>query len=232
MGRLTILHHDELVPAGLLETAIRMAGLPVRHVFLSHGDALPSPAEISGLVSLGGHMGAYQEEAYPFLAAEKSLLREATARSIPVLGLCLGCQILAEALGGRAYPAPGPEIGLLALTLTEAGTADPVVGELTGPVLCWHHDTWDLPPGARLLAASERHPQAFRLGSALGLQFHPEADGSIVAGWIERSPEALTRAGVDGAVLSSDLEAHRETMRLPALRLFAAWLAGLPAPGR
>jgi GMP synthase (glutamine-hydrolysing) len=115
------------------------------------------------------------------------LLADAAARSAPALGICLGAQLAAAALGGRAYPGPaGEELGWTKVELTEAGRADPVLGALQEPaeLFEWHHDTFDPPPGATVLAGGAVYPtQAFRLGSVVAVQFHPEVDGPLLAGW-------------------------------------------------
>ncbi|HEV2920398.1 MAG TPA: gamma-glutamyl-gamma-aminobutyrate hydrolase family protein, partial [Actinomycetota bacterium] len=132
-------------------------------------------------------------DAYPHLERAMELVRDAAARSVPTLGICLGAQLAAAALGGRAYPAPaGEELGWTKVELTEAGRADPITGALSEPaeLFEWHHDVFDPPPGATLLAGGAVYPsQAFRLGSVVAVQFHPEVDGPLVAGWwAESSP--------------------------------------------
>jgi len=140
-----------------------------------------------GLVMLGGAMDFDETDAYPHLARTRDLLRDAAARSTPTLGICLGAQLAAAALGGRAYPGPaGEELGWTKVELTPAGQADPVLGALQEPaeLFEWHHDTFDPPPGATVLATGAVYPtQAFRLGSVLAVQFHPEVDGPLLAGW-------------------------------------------------
>jgi GMP synthase (glutamine-hydrolysing) len=140
-----------------------------------------------GLVVLGGAMDFDETDAYPHLARTTDLLRDAAARSAPALGICLGAQLAAAALGGRAYPGPaGEELGWTKVELTPEGQADPVLGALQEPaeLFEWHHDTLDPPPGATLLAFGGVYPtQAFRLGSVVAVQFHPEVDGPLLAGW-------------------------------------------------
>jgi GMP synthase (glutamine-hydrolysing) len=149
----------------------------------------PVPATLDGadgLVVLGGVMDADETDDYPHLQQAMGLLRDAAARRAPALGICLGAQLAAEALGGRAYPGPaGEELGWTRIELTEAGRADPVTGVLQDPVELfeWHHDTFDPPPGATLLAGGGVYPQAFRLGSVVAVQFHPEVDGPMLRGW-------------------------------------------------
>jgi GMP synthase (glutamine-hydrolysing) len=150
----------------------------------------PVPARLDGadgLVVLGGVMDADETDDYPHLLATTDLLRDAADREVPALGICLGAQLAAAALGGRAYPGPaGEELGWTKVELTEAGRADPVTGALTEPaeLFEWHHDTFDPPPGATLLASGAAYPsQAFRLGSVVAVQFHPEVDGPLLRGW-------------------------------------------------
>ncbi|MBT8197226.1 MAG: type 1 glutamine amidotransferase [Acidimicrobiia bacterium] len=222
---LLILQHNDTVPPGYLGDAIARAGVETTVVDLWAGDPVPSHEGWAGIVSLGGLMGAYDDEEYPWLTTEKAMLRAAVTAGVPVLGICLGCQVLADALGGRAYKAADTEIAFAPVDLTAAGAADPVVGRMTGSVLTWHQDTWDPPPGAEVLATSDRYPQAFRLGSALGLQPHPEAGEEIATGWASEPKGAamLDRVGVIADELLAAIRASNpEPM---AARLFDAWLA-------
>ena len=158
------------------------------------------------------------------IAAADVLLREAVARNLPVLGICLGAQLLAHALGAHVGRNPVKEHGWHQLTLTEAGRADPVLAALEGQEVCqWHGDTFDLPPGGELLATGEtcRH-QAFRVGRAYGVQFHPEVDPRILDRWLDVYRAELP----EGASQRIRLQART---RLPvamaaAERLFSAWL--------
>jgi GMP synthase-like glutamine amidotransferase len=148
------------------------------------GDLLPATARgLDGLVVLGGFMGVHDEEEHPWLAAERELLADALNHGLPVLGVCLGAQQLAAALGAEVRRGPEPEIGLGDVELTAEGLADPVLGPLGArpPVLHWHEDAFDVPPGASRLASSEAYPnQAFRAGELVyGLQFHLELDRSL-----------------------------------------------------
>jgi len=128
---------------------------------------------------------------HPALGAAMALIRLAAAQDIPGLGICLGGQLAAHALGGRAYRSPrGPEYGWIPLAFTRSGRADLVLGALDSDVEVFssHHDVFDLPPGADLLAWGGHSPnQAFRLGSVLGLQFHPEVDAALVAAWYDQT---------------------------------------------
>jgi len=221
-----VLRHDADAGPGYLGDALAAAGLEMRVVDPAEGEAVPALGGWSAVVSLGGRMGAYEDEAYPWLGAEKRLLATAAGAGIPTLGICLGCQVLAAALGGRAYPGTGREVGLVRLSLTVAGRADPVARHLDGPVAVSHADTWDLPPGAALLAASDRYRHAFRLGSALGLQPHPEVSPEPFARWTRSKPrEALERDGIDPEAAIAAVRAHAGEQRAMAARLFGAWAA-------
>jgi GMP synthase (glutamine-hydrolysing) len=187
MTRLLVVQHEPSCPPGLLATAAANTGVRLR---LVEAPAQPVPVTLGaadGLVVLGGVMDADETDDYPHLARTMDLVRDAAARSVPTLGICLGAQLATAALGGRAYPGPaGEELGWTKVELTEAGRADPVTGALHEPVELfeWHHDTFDPPPGATLLAGGAVYPsQAFRLGSVVAVQFHPEVDGPLLAGW-------------------------------------------------
>src|SRR5208282_569368 len=134
-------------------------------------------------------MGVYETGKYGFLESECKLIRELVARGRPVLGVCLGAQLLASALGARVFPGHKPEIGFGSVQLTRAGNDDPLMGRAgpAVPVFHWHGDTFDLPQGATLLASSRDYPhQAFRFGNcAYGLQFHLEPDSGVWSAWQE-----------------------------------------------
>jgi GMP synthase (glutamine-hydrolysing) len=223
--RLTVLRNDPHVPPGLLAEVASRRLVDVDIVALDAGDSLPGVFDIDAVAVLGGEMGAYDIDDYPYLVDEKAFLAEAVALGVPVLGLCLGCQLLAEALGGSAYLAAVPEVAFGTIDIVEH---DDVVGILgLEPSLLIHRDTWDLPPGGTLLARSDRYNQAFRLGSALGVQPHPEVDGPIARSWLV-GPEAseLPRAvGVDPIELVEEFEANADRVRSTAERFFGVWLA-------
>lgn len=140
------------------------------------------------LVVLGGPIGVYDREDYPFLADEIDAVRTRLLAGRPVLGICLGAQIMAAALGAKVYPGQnGKELGWSALSLTEAGMRSPLAALAPGrPVLHWHGDTFDLPEGAELLAGTGRYPhQAFAWGRhALALQFHIEVTAPGLERWL------------------------------------------------
>jgi GMP synthase (glutamine-hydrolysing) len=153
------------------------------------GSPAPLPLEEFGAVLVfGGAMHADQEDQHPWLREEDALMRRLIAAEAPVLGVCLGAQLLAKASGARVGPLAEPEIGWFPAELTAAGGRDPVVGALprTFDAFQWHWHGFDVPAGAEELARSAVCPQAFRIGDhAWAVQFHPEVTLDQVEGWID-----------------------------------------------
>lgn len=182
------------------------------------------------LVVMGGPMGVYETVAHPWLSAEIAAVRERLERRLPPLGVCLGSQIVAAALGARVYPGPVREIGFSPLALTDAGSASPLRHLAGVDVLHWHGDTFDLPHGVELLAGSAAYAhQAFRRGpDLLALQFHAEmGEDPRFHEWIEEGRDYLAGAKVDPVALTAD----HDRLGRPAVRagraMVAEWLAGL-----
>lgn len=158
------------------------------------GRPLPAHEEVAGAVVMGGPMNVDEVERFPALAAERDWLAGAVERGMPVLGICLGAQLLARALGAEVRAGEGPEIGFAPVEISDPD--DPLLGGLapSSEVLHWHGDVFDLPPGAQHLASSElTECQAFRAGNAWGVLFHPEADFALVEAWLA-VPEMIEAA--------------------------------------
>lgn len=166
------------------------------------GQPLPAHEEVAGAVVMGGPMNVDQVECFPALAAEREWLAEALRRELPLLGICLGAQLLARALGAEVRPGERPEIGFAPVAVSDPG--DPVLGGLapSTEVLHWHGDVFELPDGAQPLASSARtEHQAFRAGNAWGVLFHPEADLALVEAWLAvpaMIDEAVAALGNEG----------------------------------
>jgi GMP synthase (glutamine-hydrolysing) len=215
MARVLVVLHAATEPLGALAPALADAGLTL-DVRLTPEPLPSSLDEHQGIVVMGGSMGVYESNKFRFLCTEIELLREALRLGLPALGVCLGSQLLAAAGGARVYPGPAPEVGWRPV---ERIADDPwLAGWPTRfEPLNWHGDTFELPPRASLLASSLMYPhQAFRLGSALGLQFHVEATEEMARGWMQdptlapawRPPaEDLARCGEASAAMAP-LAAH------------------------
>jgi GMP synthase (glutamine-hydrolysing) len=180
-----VVQHVPYEGPGLIGVLLREAGHRVTVHRMWAGDTLPAVGEIDGLVVLGGPMGALDDDTHPHLQAERALLTRAVAAGLPVLGVCLGAQLLAVAYGGTLSSGATYEVGPGEVTLTPEAAVDPAFAGLgpTLPVVHWHEDTVTLPEGAALLARSGPTPvQAFRLGGrAYGFQFHVEIDQETAA---------------------------------------------------
>ncbi len=167
-------------------------GAIAQYAYLYAGAGLPAdPRHYDLIVAMGGPMNVNEQDRYPFLREETAFLRSAIAANVPVLGVCLGAQLIAKACGARVVKAPQPEIGWYPITHTAAAAGDPALAGLPreGIVLHWHEDMFLLPDGAVLLASSTACPhQAFRIGSALALQFHVEITHAMLVAWTADKP--------------------------------------------
>jgi len=211
-ARWLVVQHVAHEGPGAIASEITASGAAFDVVRVDRGEPLPDPSEakrLAGLVVMGGPMGVH--DSLPWLADERALVAEAAVAGRPVLGVCLGAQQLALALGGTVAPGPEPECGIGEVHLTIDALDDPVFGPAPSPLPCvhWHSDTFTLPDGAVRLAGNDAYEnQAFRFGDrAYGLQFHVEVTGSLVAHWgphlppgvFVRAPDVahVSRAGTD-----------------------------------
>lgn len=198
------------------------------------GHPLPAHDEVAGAVVMGGPMNVDEVGRFPGLTAEREWLEEALRREMPLLGICLGAQLLARAMGAEVRPGKRPEVGFAPVRVHDAG--DPVLGGLApgGQVLHWHGDVFDLPEGATSLASSaQTEHQAFRRGNAWGVLFHPEADFALVEAWLAQPPmvaEAVAALGDEGesalADRAAELEGELVRRTTPGFEAFAALVAG------
>lgn len=202
MRKLLVFQHSAREPLGLLDPLLRRQGFRIRYVnFSRQPDLRPDVTRYHGLIVLGGPMNVDQADRFPHLSTEIAAIQEALKRDIPVLGICLGAQLLAAALGANVRPHTVREIGWYRLHPTSAAQADPLCRHFDGSqhVFQWHAYTFDLPPGAVHLASTPTCPnQAFRYGErAYGLQFHLEADEALIQRWLQ-VPEYRTEAVASG----------------------------------
>ena len=182
---------------GTLEDFLESDGYVLDKV-LAPEDPIPQSAiEFSAIILLGGPMSVY--EGIPYLAKEQFLIRDAYRRNIPVLGVCLGSQLIAGALGGTVYRGAKKEIGWYDVKITDKGLDNLFKGfeQKELGVFQWHGDTYTLPRNAVVLAYSDLYPQAFKIGSAYGLQFHLEVTADMIKTWTEEYREEIKREGIE-----------------------------------
>ncbi|HSI59693.1 MAG TPA: glutamine amidotransferase [Ideonella sp.] len=185
------------------------------------------------VVVLGGPIGVGDVGGYPWLADQIVQLGRRLQQRRPVLGVCLGAQLIAAALGARVHPAGAKEIGWAPLQLTPQGQHSPLRHLAQTPVLHWHGDTFELPPGAELLAATGLTPhQAFGIGRhALALQFHAEVDPAAMEAWLIGHTLELHLAGVDLAALRAATAQHGAAAAQAGAALLGEWLSALDGAG-
>lgn len=179
---------------GEFERAAVEAGHDLDVWFTLDGDPPAPPSAYDAVMVFGGAMHPDQDDEHPWLPREVAYLEEALDEGVPLLGVCLGAQLIARAAGARVGPNEASEIGWADVALTEEGTRDPVLGSLPQQFFAfeWHHYTWELPEGAALLATSPLARQAFRLGDRTwAVQFHPEVNDVMLSDWIERYGDEL-----------------------------------------
>jgi GMP synthase (glutamine-hydrolysing) len=206
------------------------AGYKIEYLDLGVDDLKTSKAlEAELVVALGGPIGAYEENLYPYLKDEIDLLERRLATGRPTLGICLGAQLMARALGARVYAGQIKEIGFGAIDLTEEGRRSCLAPFENGSVLHWHGDTFDLPDAAVRLASTINYEnQAFGYGlNAIAFQFHPEAGAGEFERWLIGHAAELAQAGKDVALLRAEYLRFRSALKHNAESCLGSWLAEL-----
>ncbi len=220
--------HEDL---GTIDSALRDAGLAIRYLDLyDHPAAELDTAQLCGLVVLGGPMNVDQTDRYPFLQREVEWIQSALSAAVPVLGVCLGSQLLAKALDAAVYPNGSKEIGWYEIETAAAARDDRLFATIPHKpmVFQWHGDTFDLPAGATGLASSPACAnQAFRYGeSAYGLQFHLEVTAEMIDRWLDEPENRKEIAGldeIDAASIRSQTPKHISALHEMARTVFAGF---------
>lgn len=224
----TVLRHVHFEDLGSLYPILASRGFSVTYRDVGAADFLDfDPLQPDLLIVLGGPIGVYESDAYPFVVPERELIARRLAAWRPTLGICLGAQFIAAALESRVFPAGGKEIGFAPVALTRAGAHSPLRHLEGVPVLHWHGDTYELPRGATNLASAPLvEQQAFVLGTTvLGLQFHAEVDARTdFERWLVGHAAELAAARIDLPKLRADAERHGAALVAAAQRVFSEWL--------
>lgn len=224
---LLVLQHSDSSPLGTIGPILVDHAMKISTVRLDRNEPLPPDLDdVDAIISLGGPQCA--NDANPVLEREMGLLRAAHARALPVLGLCLGAQLLAKALGGEVAKLSRPEIGWHEVTLTPVGREDPLFSGIawTSSQFHWHADgVSKLPPGARALASSKGCAvQAFGVGlRSYGIQYHPEVTEATIQRWLREGPEQLAPAATSSMEILEGTRRGGSDMARLAQRLVTNW---------
>lgn len=222
-----VIQHDPTIHLGNLEPVLRARGYDIHVVDSRATDVSTLTAtEPDVLIVLGGHEAAYELEKFPYLKNELRLIRARIDAQRPILGICLGAQLMAGSLGARNYRGESPDYGYRVLTLTEAGISSPLRHALGVPMLEWHGDHFELPGEATLLASSEAYPnEAFALGDfGLAVQFHPEVTDEMHDAWTAHTQSALASEGITVEQWRALRDEHNAAMQVVSIAMFTQWL--------
>lgn len=224
------IRHIAFEDLGLLAPLLAERGFSLRYLEAGIDDIDSTTLTAPDLVViLGGPIGVYEEDLYPFLNGELAAIRARMDAAKPTLGICLGAQLMAKALGARVAPGPQKEIGWAPLALTEASRVSLLGAFETTPVLHWHGDNFELPANAIRLASTSACPnQAFAYGmNLLGLQFHIEVDPARIEQWLIGHTVELAKAGIDPRELRRQAATLGRATAEKGKAALAAWLDGV-----
>ena len=228
--RILVITHVSHERLGSFEPVFNKAGLSVVPLDAASTERWPKASSFDGLVVMGGPMGVYEQSKYPFLKKEIQLIQETLKAKKPILGVCLGSQLLAAALGAKVAKNPAKEIGWYPLMREPGADGDSLCGVFgqTETVFQWHGDTFNLPKGAAQLFSSPLcQQQGFRYGAnAYGLQFHVEVNEAMIRAWLQNAGNkkelAALKGQIDPAVIKAQTPQHIDRL---------SWLAGRVAKG-
>jgi GMP synthase (glutamine-hydrolysing) len=231
--KILVFQHVPYEPLGTLDPLLKESGFRIRYVNFGREPASrPALEKYEALIVLGGPMNSDQIDTFPNLITEVEIIREAVEQDMSVLGICLGAQLLAKALGGSVSRNAVREIGWYDVDLTEAGASDPVLAAFASQqqVFQWHEDGISLPPGAVCLAGSVASPvQAFRYGvHAYGFQFHLEASRSLIERWLtvpeHRAVLDEERGTIDLQTIRAGTEEAIDALEALSRQTFSRWI--------
>jgi GMP synthase (glutamine-hydrolysing) len=212
-----VVQHVAEEPPGVIAGALAEAGLQIATTRVFRGEAVPASSDgFAAVVIMGGPMGVHEADKHRHLRQEMRLIESALRANVPLLGVCLGSQLLAAVLGAKVAPAGFQEIGWFPVTLEEEARGDALLGPCppSFAALHWHGDAFELPAGAAHLAHSEKTSvQAFRSGRAYGLLFHAEVDAEQLAYMARAFESDLTRAGTTADAIAEGAQLHGAELR-------------------
>lgn len=229
-----VIRHIGVEGLGTIEDVLKSKALSFRYMN-TWKDRLPHDvSDFRALVILGGPMGVYELDKYPFIEAELSLIKKARDARLPVIGICLGSQMIAQALGGRVYKGSVKEIGWYDIYFTQEASRDKLFASVEAvkdkssvmKVFQWHGDTFDLPNEAVVLAGSQLYTnQAFRIGNIYGLQFHIEIKESDIKTWIDEYKTELAglKANIDINRILADTRKYIGLLNNISSQIFTAF---------
>ncbi|HET6378204.1 MAG TPA: glutamine amidotransferase [Methylocella sp.] len=230
MKTAAVIRHVHFEDLGTFAEPLVEAGYHYQYYDIGR-DRLPDALAPDLLIVLGAPVGVYEDDKYPFLCGELDLLKARLANGAPTFGICLGAQLIAGALGAKVFPSGLKEIGWGPVDLTQAAASTPLGHLAQTPVLHWHGDTFDLPPGAVHLASTAKcRNQAFGIGTnILGVQFHPEVDPAAgIEPWLIGHAAEIGAAGIGPRALREGAaKAAGAALPVKARRMFAEWLGAL-----
>jgi GMP synthase (glutamine-hydrolysing) len=230
MSTIIAIRHLAFEDLANFEGVLKARGHDIRYIDAATDDLAALPHDLPApLFVLGGPIGAYEEALYPFINAELRFIEKRLAAKLPIFGICLGAQLMARALGARVYPAQAKELGWAPIALTEAGQRSVLKPLGAGPVLHWHGDTFDLPPGAtRLASTAICENQAFGFGAnALALQFHIEAEAKGLERWYVGHTMELAAAKIAVPTLRAQSQELAPAAAARGNACLTAWLDAL-----
>lgn len=229
MPAVWVIQHIECETPGTIADALKAEAISLQTMNAYKGEPVPKEmGAAAGLVIMGGPMGVYEEDRYPFLCDEIRLIEQAVKEDKAVLGVCLGSQLLAKALGARVTKGKKKEIGWYPVSLAEGATKDRLwTGvEPSFTAYHWHGDVFELPRGAELLASSASTPyQAFRYGGrAYGFLFHMEVTEKIITEMVRTFSEELKEEGIDGRQIATSSSDHLPALQKVGKMVFSRWV--------